>query len=94
MLETGERVDRLVFTTRLLREIDDLYSDYRSGGYPAIRNEWLSLCNIRGRRVRVDMGERVVMGVVSGVEESGALLLKTDAGAVETIYSGDVVPVQ
>jgi BirA family transcriptional regulator, biotin operon repressor / biotin---[acetyl-CoA-carboxylase] ligase len=92
-LEGGERVDRLTFTVSLLREIDRLYASYRRGEYPSIREEWLSLCNVRGRRVRVESSGSVVTGVVTGVEESGALLLETDDGRTETIYAGDVVTI-
>jgi BirA family biotin operon repressor/biotin-[acetyl-CoA-carboxylase] ligase len=90
-LEGGERVDRITFTRSLLEELDGLYDRYLSGGYGAIREEWLSLCGVIERRVRVDDGGAAPReGVALGIDESGALLLRRDDGRVEPVCSGDV----
>ncbi len=90
-LEGGGRINRIAFTRRLLEELDTLYGRYLGGGYGAIREEWISLCGVINRRVRVDDGGAPTReGVVVGIEESGALLLRRDDGGVESIYTGDV----
>lgn len=91
LLEGGEKIDRIGFARRLLEELDDLYDRYLSGGYGAIRDEWLSFCGVINRRVRVDDGGAPSReGVAVGIDESGALLLRRDDGRVEPVYAGDV----
>lgn len=90
-LESGVPVDRIAFTRRLIEELDGLYGRYLSGGYGAIRDEWLSWCGIIGCRVRVaDGSDASREGIATGIDESGALLLRRDDNRVELVYSGDV----
>ncbi len=91
LLEGGEPIDRICFTRRLLEELDGLYHQYLNGGYGAIREEWISLCGVIQRRVRVDDGGAPSReGVAVGIDENGALLLRRDDGRVESLYTGDV----
>ena len=90
-LESGIRVDRIAFTRNLLEALDELYDCYLAGGYPAIRDEWLSYCGVIGKRVCVsDTSTSERVGVARGIDESGALLLELPDGAVERIFAGDV----
>ena len=91
LLESGGPIDRTAFTRRLLEELDGLYDRYLEGGFDGIRREWLDLCGVVGRRVRVDDGGASPReGVVTGIDESGALLLRRDDGRLEPVYAGDV----
>ena len=91
LLEGGELVDRIHFTRCLLEILDELYDRYLSGGYPEIRDEWLSWCGIIGRRVLVrDTTAPEREGVARGIDENGALLLQLNDGAIERILTGDV----
>ena len=90
-LESGVRVDRIAFTRNLLEALDELYDRYLAGGYPEIRDEWLSCCGIIGKRVCVsDTATPERVGLARGIDENGALLLELCDGTVERVYSGDV----
>ena len=90
-LESGELIDRIALTRRLLEELDELYGKYLNGGYGAIREEWISLCGVINRRVRIEDGSALSReGVAVGIDENGALLLQRDDGRVESVYTGDV----
>ena len=88
--EGGVEVDRLGFTRTLLLELDELYDRFLVEGEAAVRAEWLERSAIRGRRVRVQCGEREFSGAVQGVDAFGALLVELDDGTLETVLSGDV----
>jgi BirA family biotin operon repressor/biotin-[acetyl-CoA-carboxylase] ligase len=90
LLEKGTTVSRVDFTRALLTSLDMLYDDYLCHGFPAIREEWLSRSTIQGRRVRVSFGHRETEGVVTGVDNDGALLLARGDGAPERVLAGDV----
>ena len=53
--------------------------------------EALGACATIGRRVRVSLpGDRILTGVASGLDASGAILVSTDDGATTAVHAGDV----
>ncbi|AJE03460.1 biotin--[acetyl-CoA-carboxylase] ligase [Geobacter pickeringii] len=89
-IEGGGEVERVRFLRAFLESLDRLYHRYRSEGYEPLRQAWLSRSVVMGRRVSVAIGEGSVKGVVTGIDEIGALLLQTADGGTERILSGDV----
>lgn len=89
-LEAGRAVSRLEVTRALLAALDDTYATYLDHGYGAIREEWLSLCTMNGREVRVTFQDSFRAGMVIGIDEDGALLLRLHDGRVERVLAGDV----
>jgi BirA family transcriptional regulator, biotin operon repressor / biotin---[acetyl-CoA-carboxylase] ligase len=90
-LAGGERVNRVYFVQNLLKELDDLYDTYLMDGYASIRSAWLQQSCVLGRRVQVDVGGgQVYAGMVTGLDEQGALLVRRDDGFDERILAGDV----
>lgn len=92
LLETGKPVSRLAVTVTLLEQFERLYAIFRAEGMAPIRAAWLELFGMLGRRVKVDAGANSCSGEVLGIDEDGALLLRTAAGKTEKILAGDVVP--
>jgi len=88
-IEGGVPVNRNDFVRILLHELDALYDSYLDDGYGAIREEWLVRSQMYGRQVRVSCQDRVMTGVVTGIDDIGALLLDLD-GREERVLSGDV----
>jgi len=88
--EGGVEVDRVRFTRTLLVELDRLYDRFLIEGEAPVRAEWLERSAIRGRQVRVSLGNREFTGVVQGVDAFGALLVQPALGPLETVLSGDV----
>ncbi len=59
-------------------------------GFPAFRDTWLSSAYGVGDTVTLDLGQRLVTGIIVGVSHSGELSLQTESG-VEQIASGHQV---
>lgn len=89
-IASGQDVSRLAFTRALLREIDTLYELYLEQGSAPILSAWAELCDLNGKPVRVDCHNVQIEGIMTGLAEDGALLVKTAAGKIESIYAGDV----
>lgn len=89
-LEAGRRMERIPFVRSLLESLDRLYDEYLLNGFPPVRDAWLARSAVMGRRVKVDTGSCIVFGTVEGIDEIGALLLKTYGGAQERVLAGDV----
>jgi BirA family biotin operon repressor/biotin-[acetyl-CoA-carboxylase] ligase len=92
-LSSGRLVSRLDFTRALLQQLDELYRIFSEAGSEPIMAAWSELCEMIGQDVAVAAGEQSLSGTMVGLGEDGALLLRTAAGKIESVYAGDVRPV-
>lgn len=91
-IETGRDVSRTAFARALYRHLDTLYALYLEQGVEPVIEAWQELCDLVGQAVEVDFQSRVVRGVVTGLDEDGALLLQLSDGQCEKVLAGDVRP--
>lgn len=84
-LGCGGTWSRNELLTQLLNELDKRIILLETGNFEDVRNEWADACAVKGRRVRWDG----VDGVVVSIDPTGALELQTDAG-IKRVVSGDV----
>ena len=89
-IEAGHAVRRAELAASILRELDLDYDRLCRGQFPRIAEEWAAQCTTLGRRVSIRMGDRNVRGRAESLDDSGALLLRTDHGHLERIVGGDV----
>ncbi|MDD5298832.1 MAG: biotin--[acetyl-CoA-carboxylase] ligase [Rhodocyclaceae bacterium] len=74
----------------LLRELVRALDAFQSGGFAALRGDWLARHAHQDRAVRLlDEHAPALEGVCRGVDEDGALLLETEAGVCR-ILAGEV----
>ncbi|MSO79714.1 MAG: biotin--[acetyl-CoA-carboxylase] ligase [Acidimicrobiia bacterium] len=84
-LEAGRSIERAdvldAFLDDLALRLDDL---------AAVPDSYRNALATLGRRVRVDLGTRVLEGTATDIDESGQLIVTTD-GTTEVVAVGDVV---
>lgn len=89
----GAPLDRLRVARVLLETLDAWLERFRRHGVGPVREAWLRLSALPGRRLTVVLGGpgagEVVEGVAAGLGDDGALLLDTPAGR-RAILSGEV----
>ncbi len=88
LAETGERVDRAALLAGFLNEVERRYTALRAGESP--RREWVARLATIGRPVQVHTSTAILVGVAEGVDEEGALLLRTADGVLHRLLAGDV----
>jgi BirA family transcriptional regulator, biotin operon repressor / biotin---[acetyl-CoA-carboxylase] ligase len=87
---TGAPIDRVALLGELLAALDDEVSRLEQGRSPVPR---LRQCSwLDGRRVEVDLGDRLLSGRAIGLDDDGALLLEHD-GEVTSLTAGEVLRV-
>ncbi|MGH7859690.1 MAG: biotin--[acetyl-CoA-carboxylase] ligase [Candidatus Binatia bacterium] len=87
---TGRRVDRAAFAADLFAAFERCYDEFLSGGFRRLRQRWEESSVLTGRRVVVEgVGERAE-GTAIGIDDEGALRIRTSAGEVSRVISGDV----
>jgi len=85
----AEMPDRNRLLAALLDELLPMLAQYESAGFAAWREEWLALDAYAGQPVMLISGDQRQEGVAHGVDETGALRLKTSSG-FELFYGGEV----
>ena len=89
-LATGGNISRTDLAITILRELDQDYSRIAGGKFPSVAEEWASYCSTLGKQVKIEVGQRRIIGRAETLDESGALLLRTEHGRVEHVTGGDV----
>ncbi|MBT3070403.1 biotin--[acetyl-CoA-carboxylase] ligase [Rhodomicrobium sp. Az07] len=59
-------------------------------GFPAIREAWLSRALALNEKISVNLNNSIIRGRFCGVDDTGALMLTTEAGVVMTVTAGDI----
>lgn len=87
---SGNYIDRTYFLVFLLSEFEYYYLLFKKGERRRIMDIYTSYSVTLGKRIRVDSRGLSTEGLVEGFSRDGALLIKKDDGAIETILSGDI----
>lgn len=90
--ETGKKTDFEELLNFLTRFLDYFYGILQSpGGAKIILEEWKKRSSYTfGKRVRVKLENETITGTTDGLEETGALRVKTDEGEVKIVQAGEV----
>jgi BirA family biotin operon repressor/biotin-[acetyl-CoA-carboxylase] ligase len=88
LAETGQRTSRETLLVTLLVGIEERYAALGIGEGP--HQEWTARLVTLGRQVEAVSGRTVLRGLAEGVDESGALLLRTSDGTLHHLAAGDV----
>jgi BirA family transcriptional regulator, biotin operon repressor / biotin---[acetyl-CoA-carboxylase] ligase len=91
---TRLHVDREIFLRRLIQDLDRCYGDLEQSGFEAIAPRWEAHFGLRGRRVRVELLDQVVVGRALGIDREGALLVEADDQTLQRVIAGDVIPLE
>jgi BirA family biotin operon repressor/biotin-[acetyl-CoA-carboxylase] ligase len=88
--ELGRAVDRAAVCAESLASLAERYADLLEGRYGAILDAWRSRSfGSRGARVEWDTPSGVQAGITEGIDEKGALLVRTTR-SLERIVAGEV----
>ena len=85
----GYAINKEQLVADLLTIHDSMLGDCQNRGFGVFRERWNQLHGYRDKFVTSASSKNVIEGYARGVDESGALLVETDAG-IERIISGEV----
>jgi BirA family biotin operon repressor/biotin-[acetyl-CoA-carboxylase] ligase len=86
---SGYQLERDRLLHILLRELDDQYARALREGFNGIMNDWRALCDMHGSHLSLRSGSDVITGVVEGIDDDGALLIRDDRGIDHRCFAGD-----
>ncbi|MFZ3409728.1 bifunctional biotin--[acetyl-CoA-carboxylase] ligase/biotin operon repressor BirA [Vibrio chagasii] len=85
----GQVPDRNQLAQTLINAWDKALVDYEMKGMSNFVERWNRLDNFLGRNVKLIIGPREIEGIVQGIDEQGAVLLKTENG-IESYIGGEI----
>jgi BirA family biotin operon repressor/biotin-[acetyl-CoA-carboxylase] ligase len=88
----GAAFDRADVVARLFAALEERVDRFVAEPTRLLAEAWRSRSHIFGQRVRVSAEGGVLEGIAHGLDDDGALVLETDAGARVRVIAGEVVP--
>lgn len=86
-LETGHEIDRLTILRELVERLAGWYADITR---PHVKHAWTARLVTLGQHVSVQQPDGRLEGMAEGVDDDGALLVRTPDGALHRLLAGDV----
>ena len=87
-LQAPVRIEDLV--SAYITRFDALYSAWLQTGFEAVRDGWLKRAYGFGQPLVARLNEKTLTGTFVGLDDSGSLILKDDAGIDHRISAGEV----
>ncbi len=88
---SGKEISRVKLVQTFLQEFEKYYEKLKRKEFSSILKEWKSYSHTLGKKIRVDIGERIITGEAIEINESGALILKKEDGELAEIISGTII---
>jgi len=88
---SGKEVLRVKLVQTFLQEFEKYYDKLKRKEFPSILREWKLYSHTLGKKIRVDMGERIITGEAVNINEEGALVLKKEDDELIKIISGTII---
>jgi len=86
----GADVDRNEMLSAILNDLVELLTQYEDSGFAPLRERWNQLSSYQNRRISVGREQQITVGVMQGVDASGALLLMDDNGKQHSISDSNL----
>jgi len=87
----GKEISRVKLVQTFLQEFEKHYEILKRREFFSILKEWKLYSHTLGRKIRIDMGEKIVTGEAVDINEEGALILKKGDGELVKIISGTIL---
>ncbi|MBA7498817.1 Bifunctional ligase/repressor BirA [subsurface metagenome] len=87
----GKEVLRVKLAQVFLQEFEKYYEILKRREFSSVLKEWKLYSHTLGKKIRVDMGERIITGEAMDINEEGALVLKKGDGELVEIISGTII---
>jgi BirA family biotin operon repressor/biotin-[acetyl-CoA-carboxylase] ligase len=87
--ELKETMPRVEFLQRFLRHFENDYRRFQKAGLKPLRKRIIRYSSLIGRKVRLDMKDRIILGTAVDIDDRGRLVLDTPEG-VRAYGAGEV----
>jgi len=83
--ELGHNVSRIALLQEILRQLEQRYAKVKEREVDTLVGEWKELSSTIGHQVQLNLSRRLIRGRAVDIDETGALLIRTDARQTQRI---------
>ena len=87
----GKKISRVRLIQIFLEEFEKYYERLKRKEFSSVLKEWKLFSHTLGKKIKVNIGEKVVTGEAIDINEKGALILKKKDGELIEIISGTII---
>ena len=87
----GKEISRVRLAQILLEEFEKYYERLKRREFSSILKEWKLYSHTLGRKIKINLGEKIITGEAIDINEEGALILKKEDGELLEIISGTII---
>ena len=88
------RYSRIELIQKLLERLEREYEYFKNKGPAHIFTKWSNLSALSGRHVKIRLAHKIIEGVVQGIDEKGALIVRLDNGFKQHIRAADTIKIR
>lgn len=88
--EIGSQFSRTDIVIEVIKELNRWYEVFLRDGKKDILAEWRDCSSTLGRKVKVTIGNSVLIGIAESIDQEGLLILKLPDGSFTKVDAGDV----
>lgn len=88
--ETGKQADRAQVIQAIMMNFEKLYTSYLVHGFKPVKLLWESYAISLNKNLIARTLQGTIRGRAIGIDDEGVLLLETNEGNIEKIYSADI----
>lgn len=88
--ESKTDIDRCSLLNAILNKLEQMYKMVLNGDKQTLINEWIRLNCTIGKKVSVQISNRIMRGVADSVNDNGELRIRLESGKIETVNSGEI----
>jgi len=88
-IETGRNISRQELIISLYENLAKWYKKLIADDFSAVKEKWLSMAPMIGKRVQIMSGNEMISGKAIGIDEQGSLVLLTAGDKKIKISAGD-----
>lgn len=86
----GAEISSKELAQKILQNLKNEISLYQEKGFTPIQRQWLEYATGIGKNIEVRLPHQTMQGIFEGLDNDGALRLKTKDGTIHKITAGDV----
>jgi BirA family biotin operon repressor/biotin-[acetyl-CoA-carboxylase] ligase len=90
-IESEREVSRVYLLQEILKQIESRYLRLNDNGF---LDEWKSLSATIGSQIQIEYPDRIRTGLVTDIDENGALIVQLDTGDIKHIMNDDIVKIR
>jgi BirA family biotin operon repressor/biotin-[acetyl-CoA-carboxylase] ligase len=87
----GKEISRVKLIQIFLKEFEKCYEKLKRKEFTSILEEWKLYSHTLGKKIKINIGEKIVFGKAIDLSEEGALILKEENGKLAKIISGTIL---